>query len=84
MTRRELNVLLATVLTTLAEVRTGSAPRSIVMLGLSVTLDDFLMVERVLVAGDLVTQEFDVLTITDKGRETAAWVEAQLATARAS
>jgi hypothetical protein len=89
MTRKELNILLAAVLTTLVD--HTAAPRSIVMLGLNtgeprrpLTLDEYLLIERILLDGDLVTEQHDILRITAKGAAIAKEINSMIAEARAT
>jgi len=79
MDRNILNIYLATILETLdMPGAAGGVPRSHVMLGLGLDLNAYLMVERILVASDMVKSSNDLLTITDKGKEMAAKVAAAL------
>lgn len=71
MDRKQLNMYLCAILTTLDEVPGGWSPRTHIMLGCKLDLETYHFIERVLVQADLVTTTSDVITISLKGRELA-------------
>lgn len=80
MTRNEMNIGLAAILTTLAE--TSEARIGILYAALMAggrTLDDFLQLQMVLVSGGLVTVDGTLMTITAAGREMADKINAAAA-----
>lgn len=77
MTRDQLNVGLATIITSLAETG-GEAPAGHIYAALMAhyTLDDYNDIMSVLKRAGLVTEERHLVTITSAGRELAAKIEA--------
>ncbi len=76
--RDRLNADLCAVLTTLAELPDGSSPRTPIYLVLGTDMDRLNLVEDVLLRGGLATKTAEILTITPKGREMAAKIEAHV------
>jgi hypothetical protein len=77
MTTRELNIGLAAVVTTVAEV--GEAPEGIIYAGLMTkgyTLDGLLMILGLLTQAGMITRAGDVATITQNGRDLAERINA--------
>lgn len=74
MTRDQLNLYLAAILSTLAE--TGSGPESSLYLAIGVSLDEWETIKYLLVHAGFVTEAYNELTITEAGRAIAAKVDA--------
>jgi hypothetical protein len=77
MTTRELNIGLAAVVTTVADV--GDAPEGVLYAALMAkgyTLDGLLLILGVLAQAGMITRAGDVATITGRGRELAAKINA--------
>ena len=77
MDRRTLNQYLAVVLTTVAEC--GEAPEGVLYAGLMAhgcTMQDWAIIVAALTKGELVRVEWNVMRLTDKGRDVAAKCEA--------
>tara|TARA_Y100000310_G_C20273453_1_gene619138 strand:+ start:372 stop:617 length:246 start_codon:yes stop_codon:yes gene_type:complete len=72
MTRNQINVYLASILTTIAE--TDEAPSGIIYSALmanGVTLNEYMQLQTILVSSELCTLSHDVLRLTDRGHELA-------------
>ena len=72
MTRNQINVYLASILTTIAE--TDEAPSGIIYSALManfVTLNEYMQLQTILVSSELCTLSHDVLRLTDRGHELA-------------
>lgn len=76
MDRKTLNILLASILTTLDETNGGWSPRTMIMLGCKLDLATYTFVESILVDAKLCTKTSEVITISDKGREMAKKISA--------
>jgi hypothetical protein len=72
--RNELNVLLAAVLTTLADV--DSAPETTLYLGLGCDMEKWSMIKMVILGGGLATCEGNLVKLTAKGAEMAGVINA--------
>lgn len=79
MTKNEFNARAAAALTTLAETEGGWSPRTHLMLGLKLELNEYTLFESVLVRAGMVTTTKEVVTITQDGRRLAAEIEAAIA-----
>ena len=75
MDEREALVFMAAILSTLGE---GSAPSGIVYTGLMshMNLDQFLGIESFLIGQKLIEKEWDVLHLTDAGKEMVKKIDA--------
>ena len=76
MTRNELNALLCTVLTTLAETPDGSAIESTLYTGIGGDIHKWTSVKTILLAGKLATCTGHIVRLTDAGRAMADKVNA--------
>lgn len=77
MTRDQINVFLAACLTTLAEMDCP-APESSFYIALEMNLADWQLIRQILLSANLATISANAVSITAKGREMAAKIEASI------
>ena len=74
MTREECNALLCAVLSTLAE--TNGSPESVLYCGLGCDMAKWETLRGIMLAGQLVSITGNYVTLTERGREIAAKIDA--------
>lgn len=81
MTKTEINIHLAAILTTVAEVG-GMSPRTPIYMAMGMNIDAYTLVESLLCRAGLAVATTETLTLTDSGKAMAAKIEADIASRR--
>ena len=76
-TTRDINTLLAAIITTLAEV--NGSPESMLYLGIGMDMDLWTKIRSMLVGAGIIRVQGHYVTLTDKGRELAGQINAAIA-----
>lgn len=77
MTRNEINVYLASIISTIAE--TGMAPASVISMAIQAhgaSFSDYMQLQYLLVSGGVCTLESDVFRLTESGKALAVEIDA--------
>lgn len=77
MTRNEINVKLAAIITTVAEVG-GMSPRTPIYLAMGMDIDAYTLIESLLTRAGLAVATNETLTLTEAGKAMAAKIEASI------
>jgi predicted transcriptional regulator len=78
MTREQINTYLCAILSTLAE--TNGSPESMLYIGIGMDMNRWEIIRRIMLAGALVEiSQAHYVTLTEKGKELAAKIDAALA-----